>query len=294
MHKISKVVIPAAGYGTRFIPAIKSIPKEMLPIIDKPIIQHVVEEASDAGLKDVVIITRSSKKLIEDHFDIPTKLTKVLEKFKKKKEVKEISKISGLGNFTYIRQKGPLGTASAIMSAKEAVNGEPFLVLYGDDFVEARPSRTKQLLKIFEKFQSPILCGIRTDKPQDGYQYAFAEEEWTKNGLTKIKRLVEKPGPDARPSNLAIVSGYILTPDIFWAIETLGKKLKPQQELMYTDAINLLAQKKPVYVYEIKNATYYDTGNKLEYLKTLVEFSIKDKVLGQPLRSFLRKIKKEI
>ena len=287
-------MIPAAGYGTRFIPAIKSVPKEMLPIVDKPIIQHVVEEATSAGLKDVIIITRASKRLIEDHFDYPTNLVKVLQKVHKTKEIECVTKIAGLGNFTYIRQKGPMGTASAIKSARQAVDNEPFLVLYGDDFVLAKPSRTKQLLSLYNKYHCPILCGIRTDNEKDASQYAFAEEEWSKNGVTKIKRLIEKPGKSRRPSNLAIVSGYILTPQIFWAIDTLEKKLKPGKELMYTDAINLLAQTQPIYVCEIKNATYFDTGNKLEYLKTLVQFSLAHKKMGPQLRRFIQKLQKKL
>ena len=294
MQKITKVVIPAAGYGTRFIPAIKSVPKEMLPIVDKPIIQHVVEEATSAGLKDVIIITRASKRLIEDHFDYPADLIRILQKADKKKEIESVTKIASLGNYTYIRQRGPLGTASAIKSARQLVGKEPFLVLYGDDFVVAQPSRTEQLLSIFNKYQCPILCGIRTDNEKDALQYAFAQEEWSKNGVTKIKRLIEKPGRKRRPSNLAIVSGYILTPEIFWAIDTLEKKLKPGKELMYTDAINLLIEKMPVYVYEIQNATYYDTGNKLEYLKTLVQFSLKHPEFGKPLRKFIASLQKEL
>lgn len=290
MSKISKVVIPAAGFGTRFLPQTKAMPKEMLPIVDKPVIQYVVEEAVAAGIEDVIIVTGSNKRAIEDHFDNPDEdLIKNLVDGKKDHLIEEIRKISTMANFIYVRQKGPYGNATPIRSAKHVVENEPFLVLWGDDFVVAEPSRSKQMIDAYEKYQAPILCGIITESEEATTKYGYVDGEDLGNGVWKVKQLIEKPGPDKAPSNLAIVSGYLLTPDIFPILES--QKPGIGGEYYLPEAINVLAQKRDVYAIEVQNAKYYDTGNKLEYMKTVVELGLKHPDINGDFRKFLSSLK---
>lgn len=290
MAKISKVVIPAAGFGTRFLPQTKAMPKEMLPIVDKPVIQYVVEEAVAAGIEDVILVTGTNKRAIEDHFDNPDEdLLKNLVHGKKDHLIQEITRISTMANFIYVRQKGPYGNATPIRSVKHIVENEPFLVLWGDDFVIAEPSRSKQMLDAYEQYNAPILCGIIMDNKEATTKYGFVDGENLGNGVWKVKRLIEKPGPDKTPSNLAIVSGYLLTPDIFPILE--NQKPGKGGEYYLPEAINTLAQKRPVYAIEVKNAKYYDTGNKLEYMKTVVELALKHPDINGEFRKFLAGLK---
>lgn len=287
--KIKKVVIPAAGFGTRFLPQTKAMPKEMLPIVDKPVIQYVVEEAVSAGIEDVIIITGYSKRSIEDHFDSPDEdLIKNLNEGNKAHLIEEVKKISELANFIYVRQKGPYGNATPIRSAKHLVENEPFLVLWGDDFVLAQPSRATQMIEAYEKYQAPILCGIKTDRKEDTKKYAFVDGTDLGNGVWKINRLIEKPGVENAPSNLAVVSGYLLTPDIFAVLES--QKPGKGGEYYLPEAIDLLAQQHPVYAVEIQNGKYYDTGNKLEYMKTVVDLALQHTEIKDPFREYLRSL----
>jgi len=288
--KIKKVVIPAAGFGTRFLPQTKAMPKEMLPIVDKPVIQYVVEEAVSAGIEDVIIVTGYTKRSIEDHFDSPNAdLVKNLEMGKKYNLLEEIKKISEMANFIYIRQKGPYGNATPIKSAKHVIGNEPFLVLWGDDFVLANPSRAKQMIDVFYHYESTILCGIRTKRKEDTTRYAFVKGRDLGNGVWKVEKLIEKPGPEKAPSDLAIVSGYVLTPDIFPILD--NQKPGKGGEYYLPEAIDELAKVHPVYALEIKNGKYYDTGNKLEYLKTVVEIGLKHPGINGEFRSFLKNLK---
>lgn len=288
--KIRKVVIPAAGFGTRFLPQTKAMPKEMLPIVDKPVIQYVVEEAVSAGIEDVIIVTGYTKRSIEDHFDSPNAdLVKNLEMGKKYNLLEEIKKISEMANFIYIRQKGPYGNATPIKSAKQVIGNEPFLVLWGDDFVLANPSRAKQMIDVFYHYESTILCGIRTKRKEDTTRYAFVKGRDLGNGVWKVEKLIEKPGPEKAPSDLAIVSGYVLTPDIFPILD--NQKPGKGGEYYLPEAIDELAKVHPVYALEIKNGKYYDTGNKLEYLKTVVEIGLKHPGINGEFRSFLKNLK---
>lgn len=289
--KVKKVVIPAAGFGTRFLPATKAMPKEMLPVVDKPIIQYVVEEAVEAGIEDVIIITGSHKRPIEDHFDYPFELEQLLLKTGKKKELAEVRRIATLANFVYLRQKGPLGNATPILNARHLLGDDPFLVLWGDDFIVAKPSRTKQLLAAYEKYGATILGAIRTDKKEDTLRYGFADGEMIEKGIMRVTKLIEKPGPTNAPSNLATVSGFIFTPDIFEAIDQVQSKLAKGQELIYIDALNILLKEKPIYACEISHGVYYDTGNKLEYLKTVVQFALSHKDLNGEFRKYLKGLK---
>lgn len=287
--KIKKAIIPAAGFGTRFLPQTKAMPKEMLPIVDKPVIQYVVEEAVTAGISDIIIVTGWSKRAIEDHFDSPNaELIKNLKKGNKESQIRQVCAIADMANFIYIRQKGPYGNATPIKSAHHLLEGEPFLVLWGDDFVWASPSRSEQMIKAFEKYQSTILCGIKTTKKDDTSRYAYVKGTEVEDGIWKVERLIEKPGPKKAPSDLAIVSGYILTPDIFPILS--DQKPGVGDEFYLPEAIDTLAQKKPVYAVEIKNGKYYDTGNKLEYMKTVVEFALHHHEINSEFVHFLKKL----
>lgn len=290
MKKITKAIIPAAGFGTRFLPQTKAMPKEMLPIVDKPVIQYVVEEAVDSGIEDVIIVTGYSKRAIEDHFDTPNaELVKNLIDGKKLHMLEEIKAISDMANFIYIRQKGPYGNATPIRSAKHLIHNEPFLVLWGDDFVWAKPHRAQQMIKAYEKYGATILCGIKTNKPEDADRYAFVKGKEVEKGIWRVERLIEKPGVENKPSDLAIVSGYVLTPDIFEILET--QKPGKGGEYYLPEAIDVLARKLPVYAIEISNGKYYDTGNKLEYMKTVVEFALQHSSTNNQFKDFLKTLK---
>ena len=307
--KIKKVIIPAAGWGTRFLPATKAMPKEMLPIVDKPIIQYVVEEAVTAGIKDIVIVTGWHKRAIEDHFDNSSELEKHLETNGKKRELAQIKKIAQLANFIYIRQKGRYyGNAAPIISAQTAIGNEPFVVLWGDEFIMAQPSRLTQMLKVYKKYKGIIISAIEIKNKNDVSRYGIADIEpidETSSHLSpssrfrstrvidknvfKIKKIIEKPSPNKAPSNLATHGAYILPPEIFNII----KKLKPDKdkEIWLVDAINQLIKKGfPAYACKIKNGKYYDTGNKLEYLKTVLEFSLQRPEFSKELKKHLKKL----
>jgi UTP--glucose-1-phosphate uridylyltransferase len=268
---IHKVIIPAAGWGTRFLPQTKAMPKEMLPIVDKPVIQYVVEEAVSSGIKDVILITGWHKRAIEDHFDRSLELEKYLCEKGKNKEENEIKKIAELANFIYIRQKGPAyGNAVPVLAAEPAIGNEPFAVLWGDEFIWSDPPRLAQMLAVYKKYKGAVISAVKIESKDNLSRYGIADLDKVSGNVSRIKRIVEKPLPGKAPSDLATHGAYILPPEIFGII----RKLKPGRggEIWLVDAINLLIKKKfPVYACEVKNSVYYDTGNKLEYLKTVVE-----------------------
>jgi len=289
MQKVNKVVIPAAGWGTRFLPTTKAIPKEMLPIVDKPVIQYVVEEAVNSGIKDIVIVTGWQKRAIEDHFDRCLELEDHLRKQGKKEALKEVKRIANLANFIYIRQKGELyGNGLPVLAAAPVLNDEPFAVMWGDEFIQSNPPRLAQMLKAYEKHEGVIISGVRVDKEQIS-RYGIADIEKVDNNLFRIKKIVEKPEPDKAPSNLATHGAYILPPRIIDII----RGLKPGKggEIWLTDAINILIESGyPVYACEIENGKYYDTGNKLEYLKTVLEFALQRSEFSEELKKYLKKL----
>jgi UTP--glucose-1-phosphate uridylyltransferase len=291
MAKISKVVIPAAGFGTRFLPQTKAMPKEMLPIVDKPVIQYVVEEAVNSGIKDVIIVTGSTKRAIEDHFDDPNEdLVKNLIQGKKEHLLEEIKKIAEMANYIYIRQKGPYGNGTPVLSAEPAIDNEPFAVLWGDEFIYAEPPRLAQMLEVHQKFGGIVISGVKIEKKEDLSRYGIADLEPVEKNVYKIKAIIEKPEPDKAPSQIATHGAYILPPEIFTAL----KSVKPGQggEIWLVDAINLLKQQGvPLYAVEIRNARYYDTGNKLEYMKTVVELALKHPDINSEFEKFLAELK---
>lgn len=290
--QITKAIIPAAGYGTRFLPMTKASPKEMLPIVDKPVIQYVVEELVEAGIKQIILVTGWHKRAIEDHFDRHLELEYRLKESGKLEQLEEIVKLSKMAEFVYVRQKELNGNGGAILTAKNIIGNEPFIVLWGDEFILANPSRTRQLIEAYEKYQGIILGAIRTSKPEDASKYGYAKGEEINGGVIKISELIEKPGPDNQPSDLAVVSGSVFTPDIFEALENYQPE--PGKELVYIDGINVLRQQgKDAYAVEIKGGKYYDCGNVLEYLKTNVEIALQREDIKKEFGEFIQNINSE-
>jgi len=287
MGSIKKLVIPVAGLGTRFLPATKAQPKEMLPIVDKPTIQYVVENAVAAGITDIILVTGPSKRAVEDHFSPNYELINWLKKQKKDDIAREVKKIADLANFIFVRQKGPYGNGSPILSAKSVVGNEPFAVLWGDEFFYTpRKPHLKQLIEVFEKYGDPVLTAHRVDK-EGTKKYGILDVVEVEKDTYQVKNLVEKPGPDKAPSQIAALGGYILTPDIFEALEKT--KLGKGGELWLTDAIFKLLKKRPIYA-KLVDGQYYDTGSKLGYLKANVDFALRDKKFGKEFKKYLKKI----
>lgn len=291
--KPTKAVIAAAGFGTRFLPQTKAMPKEMLPLVDKPVIQYVVEELVEAGIEDIIIVTGYHKRTIEDHFDAPnTDLTENLKNGgeKKKALLESVKKISEMANFIYVRQKGPYGNGTPLLNVKHLIGDEAFIYTWSDDFIVASPSRFRQLIDAYETYGGSILGSIRVKRDEDYDRYGFVGGEEIAAGVIKASSIIEKPGKDNSPSNLAIVSGYLFTPEIFKYLDKAYQNLKAKDELYYNDALKLmLGNGKDVFAIEIKNGKYYDTGNKLEYLKTVVEFAKKDPGVGSEFSAWLKK-----
>ncbi len=291
--KIRKAVIPAAGYGTRFLPVTKAVPKELLPIVDKPVIQYVVEELVEAGIEQIIVVTSWHKKAIEDHFNNHLELEHKLEQAGKTEELEAIQKLSSMAEFVFVHQKEMNGNGGAILTAKNVIGDEPFIVLWGDDFILAPESRTKQLIKTYDKYQSTVLGGIKTDKPEDTLKYGYAKGTDIEPGLIKVDEFIEKPGPENPPSNLAIVSGFAFPPEIFEALESFNPK--DGKELVYVDGVNvLMEQGKDAYAMEIKDGKYYDCGNIEEYLKTNVELGLKREDIGSSFADFIKETAKKI
>lgn len=288
--KIRKAVIPAAGFGTRFLPQTKAMPKEMLPIVDKPVIQYVVEEAVASGIEDIVIVTGALKRAIEDHFDVPNAdLIQNLQAGGKDKLLAETRKISELANFIYIRQKGLYGNGTPVLSAESVIDKEMFAVMWGDEFIYSTPPRLAQMMQVHEKYGGAVISAVRINKKEDLKRYGIAKVTEVEGNVFKIEKIVEKPDPDKAPSNLATHGAYILPPEIF-------DILRHQQpgtggEIYLPEAIDALIKTGyPVYACEIENGKYYDTGNKLEYMKTAVELALKHPDLNGEFRTFLKEL----
>jgi UTP--glucose-1-phosphate uridylyltransferase len=294
MQKVRKAVIPAAGFGTRFLPQTKAMPKEMLPIVDKPIIQYVVEELVEAGITDIIIVTGYHKRTIEDHFDAPSKdlvENLILGGEKKKPLLEQVKAISEMANFVYVRQKGPYGNGTPLQNVQHLIGDEPFIYAWSDDFIAAEPSRFKQLMAAYEKYGVSCLGSIRAKSDEDYDRYGFAGGEEIEPGVIDAKVIIEKPGKANTPSDLGNVSGFIFTPDIFSYLEKAAAKLGTGKELYYNDALQLMLEDgKRVLAVEIKGGKYYDTGNKMEYLKTVVEFALKRPDINGEFRAYLKQL----
>lgn len=291
--KVRKAVIAAAGFGTRFLPQTKAMPKEMLPLVDKPIIQYIVEELVDAGIEDIVIVTGYHKRSIEDHFDdMSADLRANLKQGNKLELLEATKKISNLANFAYIRQKGPYGNATPILNAEHLIGDEPFIYTFADDFVVAEPkSRFKQMIDVYNNTGSSVFTCIRVDKDDDYKRYGIVAGTPEAEGLLKMSSIIEKPGKENAPSNLASVSGYIFTPDIFSYLHRAKAELEPGVEFIHQPAVQqMINDGKTVYALEVQNGRFYDTGNKLEYLKTVVDFALKHDDLKDDFAAYLKSI----
>ena len=295
MERPTKAIIAAAGFGTRFLPQTKAMPKEMLPVIDKPIIQIVVEELALAGIKDIIIIGSSNKRAIEDHFDEPNAdLLANLRAGGEKKQpfIDNLYEVANLANFIYVRQKGPYGNATPLACAAHLINNdEPFIYTFADDFFVASPSRFQQMVDVYAENQKPVLTCKRVVEDDEYDRYGIVAGEEIGDGVLKMSHIVEKPGKENAPSNLASVSSYLLTGDIFNYIEKAKESydgtgefnVQPIMQQMIDDGTDYLAV-------EVKNGRYYDTGNKLEYIKTVIDFGLRNKDMGDDLRKYLEEV----
>lgn len=281
--KVHKAVIPAAGLGTRFLPATKAQPKEMLPVVDKPAIQYVVEETVRAGISDILIISGRGKRPIEDHFDRSFELEFFLEHKAKFDELKQVREVSDLAAIHYIRQRDPLGLGNAVSVAEPHVSGEPFVVLLGDDLLREDDPLLSEMLKIHERYGRSVIAVQEVPRSEISL-YGCIEPESIEDNLCRVAAVVEKPSVESAPSNLAVIGRYVLTPEVFDAL----REVQPGAggEIQLTDAINLLAREQAVYAY-IHEGPRYDIGNKLDYLKATVELAVEREEFGAEFGAFL-------
>jgi len=293
MKKPTKAIIAAAGFGTRFLPQTKAMPKEMLPLIDKPIIQYVVEELVEAGIKDIIIIGSANKRAIEDHFDTPNEeLLANLRAGGAKKQplIDVVQRLSEIANFVYIRQKGPYGNATPLACASHLIrHDEPVIYTFADDFIAASPSRFRQMIEALQQLDGAILSCKKIVEDAEFDRYGVVNGQQVKDGVIKMTNIVEKPGKANAPSDLASVSSYLLPGEFFGYLERARDDfdgrgeftVQPIMQEMIDDGFDF-------YGVEITNGTYYDTGDKLEYIKTVVDFGLKHQKLGPALRQFLQ------
>lgn len=279
--KVKKAIFPAAGLGTRFLPATKASPKEMLPLVDKPMIQYAVEEAVYCGIEDLIVITGKHKRAIEDHFDSAYELEEKLRISGKKKLIEEINKMSNV-NFAYIRQRAALGLGHAILCAKPFVNDEPFAVILSDDIIDPDYHLLRDMIRVFDDVGCPVIA-LEEVPDSEVSRYGIIDGK-LEGDIFKIKNLIEKPRIGEAPSNLAIIGRYILTPDIFGVLEK--KKVGAGGEIQLTDALKELLKKRPIYGYLIKGRRY-DAGDKLGYLKATVDLALKNEELSEPFRAYI-------
>ncbi len=289
--KVRKAVFPAAGLGTRFLPATKAQPKEMLPLVDKPIIQYGVEEVIHSGITNIIMVTGRGKSAIEDHFDVSFELEHLLETRKKKELLALVRQVSDLISIAYTRQKEARGLGHAVLCAKELVGGEPFATVLADDVIDAETPCIRQLLDIYEFFSAPVLAVMEVPKESISAYGCIDAEPVSHNGskgrVYRIRDLVEKPKPNDAPSNLAIIGRYILTPDIFESIEKI--EAGAGGEIQLTDALKYQLRSRPIYAFKF-DGKRYDAGDKLGFLKATVEFALRRHDLGGPFREYLKSL----
>ncbi|QUD75741.1 UTP--glucose-1-phosphate uridylyltransferase GalU [Staphylococcus aureus] len=286
MKKIKKAIIPAAGLGTRFLPATKAMPKEMLPILDKPTIQYIVEEAARAGIEDIIIVTGRHKRAIEDHFDSQKELEMVLKEKGKSELLEKVQYSTELANIFYVRQKEQKGLGHAISSARQFIGNEPFAVLLGDDIVESEVPAVKQLIDVYEETGHSVI-GVQEVPEADTHRYGIIDP-LTKNGRQyEVKKFVEKPAQGTAPSNLAIMGRYVLTPEIFDYLKT--QKEGAGNEIQLTDAVERMNNDNQVYAYDFEGERY-DVGEKLGFVKTTIEYALKDDSMREELTRFIKEL----
>lgn len=282
-RSVRKAVFPAAGLGTRFLPATKAQPKEMLPLVDKPIIQYSVEEALASGVSNMILVTGRGKNAIEDHFDVNIELETFLEARGKTEQLQEIRKISNLINFAYVRQGEPLGLGHAVLVARDLVGDESFAVMLGDDVIDADPPALRQLIDVYERYQSPVIAVERVG-PDQISSYGVIDPEPLGDNVYRIRDLVEKPPREEAPSELGIIGRYVLTPDIFAALQETPRD--KSGEIQLTNGLRLLLKNRPLYACEVKGVRH-DTGNKIGFLKAVVYFALRRPDLAGPFREYL-------
>jgi UTP--glucose-1-phosphate uridylyltransferase len=285
--QVRKAVFPAAGLGTRFLPATKAQPKEMLPLVDKPIIQYGVEEASASGVPNIILVTGRGKNAIEDHFDVSVELETFLDARGKRDQLAEVRKVSDMVNFAYVRQGEPLGLGHAVLVTRDLVGDEPFAVILADDVIDATPPATKQLIDVFNRVNAPVLAVERVPRETISSYGVIAPDlsaEGLGEGVYRVTDLVEKPSIDEAPSDLAIIGRYILTPDIFPALA--ATKSDRTGEIQLTNGLRELLKSRPIYACEVKGVRH-DTGNKLGFLKAVVYFALKRPDLARPFTEYL-------
>jgi len=284
--KIKKAVIPVAGLGTRFLPASKAIPKEMLTIVDRPTIQYIVEEVVASGIEEIILVTSAGKSAIENHFDYDFELDTILKSKNKHELCEELCHISSLIDIVSVRQKKPLGLGHAILTTRSVVGDNPFVVLLGDDLVLSDTPCCQQMLELFNEVQNPVVAIQQVPEDQT-YQYGIIEGEKVRDRVYEVKRMVEKPAPGTVDSNLAIIGRYILTPEIF---ELLANTTPGHGgEIQLTDALQALSKRRPMYAYEFEG-TRFDAGDKLGYLKAIIAFGLRHPVLADEFRKHIKEV----
>lgn len=286
MKKVEIAVIPAAGMGTRMLPETIAIPKEMLPIVDKPVIQYVVEECISSGIKEIVVVISPEKSAIAKHFLPHKALEEHLKKSQKNNLLKIVKKVSKFAKFHFINQVGPYGNGTPTLCAKKFIGDRPHVTIWGDEFIYATPPRVKQMIKVYEKYGVSVISGIKILRKKDLSKYGIAKTKKISGNIYQILDIVEKPEPDKAPSNLATHGAYLFTPTIFKYLRET--KVGKQGELWLVDAINELKKEEPIYTCETKNANYYDTGNKFNYLRTCIEFGLMDQEIKNDLEVYLK------
>lgn len=287
--KIKKAIFPVAGFGTRFLPATKAQPKEMMPVVDKPVTQYLVEEAVASGIEEIIFVTGRGKRAIEDHFDHSFELEYNLVEKGETDLLKEVRKISEMAKFSYVRQKSPRGDGDAVLQARHLIGDEPCVVLFGDDIVDSEVPVTRQLMDVFEKYGDPVIAleKVPLDKIS---RYGVIDGVLTEEGVYQLKKFVEKPKKEEAPSNLAVIGKYIITPDVFKKLEELSKKFGDKNgELRLADAFSELLEEKPLYGYEFKG-TRYDCGDKLGFLKATVGLGLKHPELNGEFSEYLKNL----
>lgn len=290
----TKAVIAAAGFGTRFLPQTKAMPKEMLPLVDKPIIQYVVEELVNAGIKDIIIVTGYNKRAIEDHFDVPTAdLAAILSSGGKEESLARLHEIANMANFVYVRQKEPLGNAAPLLYAGHLIKDEPFIYTWGDDFISASPSRFEQMISLYEQTGSSVLSCIplKDDAEYDRYGVVAGEQAAIEGhgNVLNMNTIVEKPGKANAPSNLASVSSYLFPSKFLHYVQQAYEEYNGEGELMIQTAMQAMINDGYQYLAcEIADGTYYDAGNRLEYIKTVVDFALRRDDIADEFRAYLK------
>ena len=286
-QRVRKAVFPAAGLGTRFLPATKASPKEMLPLVDKPLIQYVVEEAVASGIESVIIVTGRGKSAIEDHFDVSFELEALLRERGKEDDLRLVRQITDMVRFSYVRQREALGLGHAILQARDLVGDEPFAAMLSDDIIDSNTPALKQLIDVYEKYDSPVLATMEVEGEAIS-RFGALDVDEVEDGVYRIKDMVEKPPLEKAPSNLAIIGRYILTPDIFEEIEST--RPGAVGEIQITDAMSALSKKRDFYAVRFEGKRY-DAGDKLGFLIATVELALKHSALAPEFREYLRSLK---